>query len=117
MPQLRFSIRYDIRKALPNGWSGTAPIQLASGSAYSSHGDFINGWTKDGAVSLVEATKDKSHFVDVSGILGNTASTCKTADADPEHGTSDYAESVSLMGKRSVPAVGWSSRNRIARSI
>jgi hypothetical protein len=39
MPQLRFSIRYDLRKALPDGWSGTAPIKLASGNAWSSHGD------------------------------------------------------------------------------
>lgn len=41
MPQLRFSIRYDLRTALPQGWSGTAPIQLACGNAYCSHGDFI----------------------------------------------------------------------------
>lgn len=39
MPQLRFSIRYDLRKVLPDGWSGTAPIKLASGNAWSSHGD------------------------------------------------------------------------------
>lgn len=39
MPQLRFSIRYDLRDVLPDGWSGTAPFKLASGNAYSSHGD------------------------------------------------------------------------------
>jgi hypothetical protein len=56
MPQLRFSIRYDLRSVLPKGWSGTAPIQLASGNAYSSHGDFINGWTEEGGKGLVEGT-------------------------------------------------------------
>jgi hypothetical protein len=28
IPQLRFSVRYDLRKVLPDGWSGTAPLQL-----------------------------------------------------------------------------------------
>lgn len=36
MAQLRFSIRYDLRKALPNGWSGTAPLKLACGNSYCS---------------------------------------------------------------------------------
>lgn len=119
MPQLRFSIRYDLRKALPNGWSGTAPIKLASGNAYSSHGDFINGWTQDGGKGLVEATKEKSKYISVNGNLGNDGDTanCKTQDADPENGTADYAESVSAMSKRSVSAVGWSSRNRFAKYL
>ena len=60
MPQLRFSIRYDLRSVLPKGWSGTAPIQLASGNAYSSHGDFINGWTEEGGKGLVEATAENT---------------------------------------------------------
>lgn len=119
MPQLRFSIRYDLRKALPNGWSGTAPIKLASGNAYSSHGDFINGWTEDGGKGLVEATAEKQKYISVNGNLGNDGDkpTCSTQDADPENGTSDYAESVAVMSKRSVPAAGWSSRNRFARYV
>jgi hypothetical protein len=44
MSQLRFSIRYDLRKALSNGWSGTAPLKLACGNGFCSHGDFINGY-------------------------------------------------------------------------
>jgi hypothetical protein len=36
MPQLRFSIRYDLRKVLASGWSGTAPLQLACGNSYCS---------------------------------------------------------------------------------
>ena len=27
MPQLRFSIRYDLGTVLPGGWSGTAPLE------------------------------------------------------------------------------------------
>ncbi|KAF2490446.1 hypothetical protein BU16DRAFT_153240 [Lophium mytilinum] len=119
MPQLRFSVRYDLRKVLPNGWSGTAPVQLACGSAYCSHGDFINGWTEDAAQNMVEATSSKNKFAAVDGSLGSDGEkpTCKSADADPDHGTSDYAESVAAMGKRSVPAVGWVSRNRLVRSL
>ena len=119
MPQLRFSIRYDLRKVVPGGWSGTAPIKLASGNAYSSHGDFINGWTEEGGKGLVEATKEKMHYLSVNGSLGKDGDkpTCKAVDADPAHGTSDYAQSVAVMSKRSVPALGWTSRDRFARSI
>lgn len=118
MPQLRFSIRYDLRKVVPNGWSGTAPVKLASGNAYSSHGDFINGWTEEGGKGLMEATKEKAHFLSVNGSLGDdgTKPTCKATDADPSNGTSDYAESVAAMSKRSVPALGWTSRSRMARN-
>lgn len=52
MTQLRFSIRYDLRKVLPDGWSGEAPLKLACGNAYCSHGDFINGWTEGESPSL-----------------------------------------------------------------
>ena len=31
MPQLRFSVRYDVRKLLPQGWSGPPPLKLACG--------------------------------------------------------------------------------------
>jgi hypothetical protein len=117
MPQLRFSIRYDLRKALPNGWSGTAPLQLACGNAFCSHGDFINGWTEDAAENMVATTASKNKYSAVNGALGNDGEkpTCKSADADPEHGTSDYAESVAAMSKRSVPEMGWTSRNRLMR--
>ena len=71
MPQLRFSIRYDLRKALPNGWSGTAPIKLSCGNAFCSHGDFINGWTEDAALNMVEATSSKNSFAAVDGKLGS----------------------------------------------
>lgn len=117
MPQLRFSIRYDLRSVLPNGWSGTAPVKLASGNAFSSHGDFINGWTPEAAESMVQTTKDKYHFLPITGVTKSGSPACKPKDADPSHGTSDYAQSVAAMsGKRSVKAWGWESRSRFARS-
>lgn len=51
MPQLRFSIRYDVNSVLPDGWSGEAPLILASGTSFSSHGDFINGWLPEAATN------------------------------------------------------------------
>ena len=115
MPQLRFSIRYDLRKVLPNGWSGTAPVKLACGNAFCSHGDFINGWTTEAAESMVATTKEKYHFLPVKGRLA--ATTCKPKDADPTRGTSDYAKSVAAMAKRSVAAWGWETRSRLARLV
>ncbi|KAI7543075.1 hypothetical protein KC331_g7603 [Hortaea werneckii] len=119
MPQLRFSIRYEMRDVLSDGWSGTAPLKLASGNAYSSHGDFINGWTTEGGQGLVDATSEKHDYISVNGALGNDGDemSCEATDADPNHGTSDYAESVAAMSKRSVPAFGWNSRNRLARYV
>ncbi|GJC78812.1 hypothetical protein ColLi_01650 [Colletotrichum liriopes] len=117
MPQLRFSIRYDLRKALPNGWSGTAPFKLACGPAWCSHGDFINGWTEEAATNMVDTTKDKMKFFAVDGALGGYKSgpTCKATDADPSHGTGDYAESVAAMSKRDVESWGWSTKSRFVR--
>lgn len=114
MPQLRFSIRYDLRDAVSSGWSGTAPLQLACGNAWCSHGDFIMGWTEEAAQNMVAATSDKRTYASVNGALGNDGEqpSCKATDADPEHGTSDYAESVAAMGKRSVNSMGWHSRSR-----
>lgn len=104
IPQLRFSIRYDLRTNLPDGWSGTAPLKLASGSSYSSHGDFINGWLPEAAENMLEATS-KTAFGGVNGPDGNydAGSVCKTTpeDADPEHGTSDYEQSVAAMAASS----------------
>lgn len=97
MPQLRFSIRYDLRKALPNGWSGTAPVKLACGAAWCSHGDFINGWTPEAATNMIATTQDKHHYSVVTGKL--TKKDCTPKDADPTHGVSTYAASVAAMGK------------------
>tara|TARA_R110002060_G_scaffold78156_1_gene90763 strand:+ start:230 stop:820 length:591 start_codon:yes stop_codon:yes gene_type:complete len=118
MPQLRFSIRWDVRKVLPDGWSGTAPFKLASGPAWSSHGDFINGWTEEAATNMLATTKEKQKFSAVDGALGTSSSgpTCTATDADPENGTSDYAESVAAMSKRDVGGWGWSSKSRFVRA-
>ncbi|KAI4920662.1 uncharacterized protein J4E92_008305 [Alternaria infectoria] len=120
MPQLRFSIRYDMRKALPNGWSGTtAPFKLACGPAWCSHGDFINGWVPEAAKNMVGTTKEKQHFAAVEGPLGGPSdgASCKAKDADPSHGTNNYAKSVAAMAKRSVGAWGWETRSRLARLV
>ncbi|POS79929.1 oxidoreductase [Diaporthe helianthi] len=115
MAQLRFSIRYDLREALSSGWSGTAPLKLACGNAWCSHGDFINGWTEEAAQNMVAATSSKTEYASVNGALGQDGQqpNCQATDADPDNGTSDYAESVAAMGKRSVDAVGWQSRSRL----
>ncbi|KAF1358654.1 hypothetical protein EJ07DRAFT_179355 [Lizonia empirigonia] len=117
MPQLRFSIRYDLRSALPKGWSGTFPGKLACGAAFCSHGDFIQGWTKEAATDMVRTTSEKREFFAVKGSLGVNGDQpkCKGTDKEPSKGTSDYAESVSMMSKRDVPALGWVSRTRFAK--
>ncbi|KAH7390294.1 secreted protein [Cadophora sp. MPI-SDFR-AT-0126] len=117
MPQLRFSIRWDVRKVLPDGWSGTAPFKLASGPAWSSHGDFINGWTEEAASNMLATTKEKQKFSGVDGALGtyNSGPTCRATDADPGNGTGDYAESVAAMSKRDMESWGWSSKSRFIR--
>jgi hypothetical protein len=114
MPQLRFSIRYDLRKALPKGWSGTAPVKLACGPAFCSHGDFINGWTEEAATNMVGTTAEKQHFLPVNGSLKQKA--CTPKDADPKNGVSTFAQSVAAMSKREVAAWGWESRPRLPRS-
>ena len=101
IPQLRFSIRYDLRTALPQGWSGEAPFELACGSSYCSHGDFINGWLPEAAENMLLAN-DKREFAGVDGPAGayNAGSLCgaeNAVDADPEHGTSDYEESKAIL--------------------
>jgi hypothetical protein len=76
------------------------------------------GWTEDAAQNMVDATAAdyKYHYYAVDGKLGSagTKPTCSPSDADPDNGTSDYAESVSQMSKRSV--MGWTSRSRMARA-
>ncbi|KAK7415428.1 hypothetical protein QQX98_005879 [Neonectria punicea] len=101
IPQLRFSIRYDLRTILPEGWSGEAPFELACGSSYCSHGDFINGWLPEAAENMLLAN-DKREFAGVDGPAGasDAGSLCgaeNAVDADPEHGTSDYEESKALL--------------------
>ncbi|KAK0614944.1 hypothetical protein B0T17DRAFT_497913 [Bombardia bombarda] len=80
MPQLRFSIRYDI------------------GDGYCLHGDFINGWFDDAQVNLLKAT-DRRTWMRIDGARGQgkAGGSCKAKDADPSGGTSDYRESVSMM--------------------
>ncbi|KLU90204.1 hypothetical protein MAPG_09168 [Magnaporthiopsis poae ATCC 64411] len=118
MPQLRFSIRYDLRRVLPQGWDGEAPLRQACGSnIYCSHGDFINGWTPKAAENMIATTNDKRKYSAVDGERGKAGEkqTCKQKDADPGHGTSDYAQSVKVMTKRSVEAAGWTSRSRMLK--
>ncbi|KAI3536951.1 hypothetical protein CABS01_15143 [Colletotrichum abscissum] len=101
MPQLRFSIRYDLRKALPDGWEGTAPLELACGPAYCTHGDFINGWLPEAAENMLLANS-KRDFAGVDGPAGkySAGSVCgaqNATDADPENGTSDYLTSKQIL--------------------
>ncbi|KAE8314898.1 hypothetical protein BDV41DRAFT_563245 [Aspergillus transmontanensis] len=103
IPRLRFSIRYDLRKILPDGWSGTPPLELACGSSYCSHGDFINGWLPEAAENMVkDASSNDREYFQVLGPngTGDEGSLCDAEDAqdsDPTHGTSDYWESVKMM--------------------
>ncbi|KAJ4129613.1 hypothetical protein NW754_003895 [Fusarium falciforme] len=97
MPQLRFSIRYDLRYIFPDGWDGPAPLELACGSSFCSHGDFINGWLPEAAQNML-LVNHKRDFLGVDGPNGkyNAGPLCNeedVKDADPEHGTSDYEES------------------------
>jgi hypothetical protein len=68
---------------------------------------------------MIATTSEKQHFAAVDGKLGKNGEkpTCKSADAEPSKGTSDYAESVSMMSKREVPALGWVSRTRFAKYL
>ncbi|KEZ40795.1 hypothetical protein SAPIO_CDS8031 [Scedosporium apiospermum] len=106
MPQLRFSIRYDVRSLIPQGWNGPPPLKLACGEVgegYCFHGDFINGWFDDAAQNLMKA-KDRRQWMRIDGAKGQgkAGSQCKAKDADPENGTSDYKKSLDMMGKMPV---------------
>ena len=107
IPQLRFSIRYDLRKLLPDGWSGAPPLALACGSSYCTHGDFINGWLPEAAENMVQDAGSKREYFAVNGPLGDASagSACgaeNARDSDPTHGTSDYLESLQMMGKMAM---------------
>lgn len=99
MPQLRYSIRYNLESIYPDGWAEEIPLQLACGNSFCSHGDFINGWDPEAAENMA-AAKQKP-FIGVDGPFGkyNDGSVCKTKakDADPEHGTGDYYTSLLSM--------------------
>ena len=101
MPQLRFSIRYDVRRLLPDGWSGVPPLKLACGEigeGYCLHGDFINGWFDDAQQNLLKATSGRQWMrVDGAKGSGKAGSSCQAKDRDPDGGTSDYLESVRMM--------------------
>ncbi|KAL3421226.1 hypothetical protein PVAG01_07671 [Phlyctema vagabunda] len=102
IPRLRFSIRYDLRKVIPNGWSGPPPLVLASGSSFSAHGDFINGWDTEALTNMLAAT-DKKEYAYVAGSLQSGSGgdpTCDATDADPSGGTSDYLESLTMMAAK-----------------
>ncbi|KAJ5100046.1 hypothetical protein N7532_007047 [Penicillium argentinense] len=101
IPQLRFSIRYDLRKLLPDGWEGRPPLELACGPSYCTHGDFINGWLPEAAENMLNDSSN-SGFIPINGPLGdyNAGSVCgagNATDSDPTHGTSNYAKSVRMM--------------------
>lgn len=102
IPQLRFSIRYDLRKTVAAGWSGAPPLSLACGNSFCSHGDFINGWDAEALQNMLLAT-GKRDFLFIPGSLqtdGGAVATCKATDADPQGGTSDYLKSLAAMGKK-----------------
>ncbi len=101
IPQLRFSVRYDVRRIIPQGWTGAPPLKLACGpvgEAYCFHGDFINGWFDDAAKNML-AAKSTRDFMRIDGARGQgkAGSSCKSRDADPGNGTSDYLTSVQMM--------------------
>ncbi|KAH7347669.1 hypothetical protein B0T11DRAFT_360127 [Plectosphaerella cucumerina] len=101
MPRLRFSIRFDMRKILPDGWDGAAPLELSCGLSFCFHGDFINGWLPEAAENMLLANS-KRDFAGVDGPAGkyNAGSVCgaeNAEDADPENGTSDLEESRRIL--------------------
>ncbi|KAL5366454.1 hypothetical protein BJX96DRAFT_180744 [Aspergillus floccosus] len=105
IPQPRFSIRYDLRDILPDGWSGAPPLELACGPSYCTHGDFINGWLPEAAENMANSDS-KSDYFSVEGPLGegDSGSVCNDTpqDNDPLHGTSDYYESLQMMHQKST---------------
>jgi hypothetical protein len=118
MPQLRFSIRYDLRSLLPNGWSGPPPLALACGTSYCSHGDFINGWLPEAAENMLLSPSKREYFA-VDGPLGGASdgSVCgakNARDRDPTHGTSDYVESLKMMSSGSMKKTRRHMRHRRA---
>ncbi|CEL09824.1 hypothetical protein ASPCAL12953 [Aspergillus calidoustus] len=119
IPRLRFSIRYDLRDILPDGWEGAPPpLELACGNEFCSHGDFINGWLPEAAEYMLE-DPTKAEYFQIKGPLGDgdqgTACTRAAGDSDPEHGTSDYAESLRMMAGRSTSTSNATSAAKFKR--
>ncbi|TVY73446.1 hypothetical protein LSUE1_G009809 [Lachnellula suecica] len=101
MVSLRFSVRYNTQKAIPQGWSGIPPFQLACGvlgDGYCFHGDFINGWFDDAAKTMLQAKGQTFMRIDGAHGNGKQYSSCKTKDQNPTEGTSDYLTSLTAMG-------------------
>ncbi|KAJ4409432.1 hypothetical protein N0V85_004101 [Neurospora sp. IMI 360204] len=79
MPSLRFSVRYDTRRAIPGGWKGVPPFKLACGE------------------NMLKAKGQTFMRIDGAHGNGKQYSQCKARDADPENGTSDYLKSLEMM--------------------
>ncbi|KAJ4990063.1 short-chain dehydrogenase [Stagonosporopsis vannaccii] len=111
MPQVRFSIRYDVSSVAPSGWDGKAPFELACGPSHCMHGDFINGWDKEANQNMVDTLTKPRSFQSISGAFGKSkdGTVCKgkAADKDPENGTDDYETSLKMLEGSAVskPAV------------
>ena len=96
-PRLRFSIRYDLRSIIPNGWNGAPPLMLSSGNSYSAHGDVFNGWEPKSLQNMMQATG--TDFMGITGPKGNPygGANCTATDRQPNLGTSNYEQSVRLQ--------------------
>lgn len=106
IPSVKFSIRYDLRSILSDGWEGEPPLELASGNSYSMHGDFMNGWLEEAAENMIADEVRGGGYVGIDGPAGvyNAGSVCgaeNAVDADPDHGTSDYATSKAVLAQSS----------------
>ncbi|KAL2885809.1 hypothetical protein HOO65_070271 [Ceratocystis lukuohia] len=116
IPQLRFSIRFDLRKLLPNGWKGAPPLELACGPSYCFHGDFINGWLPEAAENMLKATS-KTEFAGVDGPDGKSdaGSVCgakNARDRSPNEGTSDFLEAAKIAQSSKAAAKRRATRHR-----
>lgn len=111
MPRLRFSVRYDLRKTISEGWSGAPPLALACGNSFCAHGDFINGWDDEALQNMLNATS-KTEYLYAAGSLqtgSGSDPTCDATDSDPSHGTSDYLESVKMESMKRRRAFSWAA--------
>ncbi|KAL4885689.1 hypothetical protein BJY04DRAFT_231109 [Aspergillus karnatakaensis] len=101
IPRLRFSIRYDLREIIPDGWEGEPPLELACGNSFCSHGDFINGWLPEAAEYMLKDPTKRDYFA-IKGPLGegDSGTVCEEVaeDRDPLRGTSDWWESLKMKG-------------------
>lgn len=70
------------------------------GDGYCFHGDFINGWFEDAALTMLKAKGQGFMRIDGAHGLGKVpfgSTGCKTQDRDPENGTDDYHKSLEMM--------------------